>query len=89
MEGGLRGTGSRKNALDFCKGRILGKDDPFKVVLDPVRDPGADKRGLLWSGEVLLIGEDTGGAGSVPALRKTSREGAGIGSTQLLQFSLT
>ena len=26
---------------------MLGKDDAFKVVLDPARDPGADKRGLL------------------------------------------
>ena len=47
MEGCLRSARSRKNALDFCKGRMLGKDDAFKVVLDPARDPGADKRGLL------------------------------------------
>jgi hypothetical protein len=46
MEGGLRGVRSRKNALDFCKGRMLGKNNSFKVVLNPARDPGADKRGL-------------------------------------------
>ena len=39
--------------LDFCKGRMLGKDDAFKVVLDPATDPGADKRGLCGSGQVL------------------------------------
>ena len=52
MEGCLRCARSRKNALDFCKGRMLGKDDAFKVVLDPASDPGADKRGLLRSGQV-------------------------------------
>ncbi len=31
---------------------MLGEDDAFKVVLDPAHDPGADKRGLLWSGQV-------------------------------------
>ncbi len=34
---------------------MLGKHDSFKVVLDPATDPGADKRGLLWSGQVLSI----------------------------------
>ena len=34
---------------------MLGKDDPFKVVLYPALDPGADKRGLLWSGQVLPV----------------------------------
>ncbi len=32
---------------------MLGKDDTFKVVLDPATDPGADKRGLDRSGQVL------------------------------------
>ena len=32
---------------------MLGKHDSFKVVLDPATDPGADKRGLLRSGQVL------------------------------------
>jgi len=41
---------------------MLGKHDPFKVVLDPATDPGADKRGLLWSGQVPAFGKDTGGA---------------------------
>ena len=62
MEGCLRSTGGRKKMLDLSKGRILGKDDPFEVVLDPVRDPGADKLGPCGSGEVLAIGKDTGGA---------------------------
>ena len=35
MKGCLRSAGARKNALDFCKGRMLGKHDAFKVVLDP------------------------------------------------------
>jgi len=62
--------------LDFCKGGMLGKDDAFKVVLDPATDPGADKRGLLWSGQVLSIGENTGGANSLPSFRDSSRKGA-------------
>ena len=62
MKGCLRSAGSRKKTLDFCKGRMLGKDDPFKVVLDPATNPGADKRGLLRSGEVLSKYRDTGGA---------------------------
>ena len=66
-EGCLRSARSRKKTLDFCKGRILGKDDAFKVVLNPARDPGADKRGLLRSGQVLLIEENTGGACSLPS----------------------
>ena len=84
MEGCLRSARSRKNALDFCKGRMLGKHDPFKVVLDPATDPGADKRGLLRSGQVLSIREDTGGACSLPTLRNSSRKGAGIGAAQLI-----
>jgi len=66
MEGCLRFARSRKNALDFCKGGMLGKDDAFKVVLDPATDPGADKRGLYGSGQVLFVREDTGGACSQP-----------------------
>ena len=62
MEGCLRCAGARKNALDFCKGRMLGKDDAFKVVLDPARNPGADKRGLWGSGQVPFIERNTGGA---------------------------
>ncbi len=62
MEGCLRSARSRKKTLDFCKGRMLGEHDPFKVVLDPATDPGADKRGLLRSGQVLAFREDTGGA---------------------------
>jgi hypothetical protein len=34
---------------------MLGKDDAFKVVLDPATDPGADKHGLYGSGQVLPI----------------------------------
>src|ERR1035438_8239578 len=92
MEGCLRFARSRKNALDFCKGRVLGKDDAFKVVLDPATDPGADKRGLLWSGQVLakrFIGKDTGGACSLPTRRNASRKGAGIGAAQLFQSIVT
>jgi hypothetical protein len=48
---------------------MLGKDDAFKVVLDPATDPGADKRGLFWSGQVPSFGEDTGGACSLPTFR--------------------
>ncbi len=62
MEGCLRSVRSRKNTLDFTEGRLLGKHDPFKVVLDPATDPGADKRGLLRPGQVPSHGEDTGGA---------------------------
>ena len=62
MDGCLRSTGGRKKALDFCKGGMLGKDDPFEVVLDPATDPGADKRGLFWSGQVPSQTRDTGGA---------------------------
>src|SRR5580658_3108138 len=53
IEGCLRCVRSRENTLDFCKGRMLGKDNTLEVILDPARDPGADKRGLLWSGQVL------------------------------------
>ena len=62
MKGCLRSAGGRKKTLDFCKGGMLGKDDAFKVVLDPATDPGADKRGLLRSGEVSTQSRDTGGA---------------------------
>ena len=41
---------------------MLGKDDSLEVVLNPAHDPGADKRGLLRSGQVFSRGEDTGGA---------------------------
>ena len=41
---------------------MLGKDDTFKVVLDPARNPGADKRGLCGSGQVPFIERNTGGA---------------------------
>jgi hypothetical protein len=53
MDGCLRCAGTHKYALDFCKGRMLGKHDPFKVVLNPATDPGADKRGLYGSGQDL------------------------------------
>ena len=53
MEGCLRSTGGRKKTLDIAEGRMLAEDDSFEVVLDPATDPGADKRGLLRSGEVL------------------------------------
>jgi len=33
IAGCLRGTEAPKKTLDFCKGRMLGKDDAFKVVL--------------------------------------------------------
>src|ERR1700691_2639530 len=84
VQGCLRCVGGRKNALDFCKGRMLGEDDAFKVVRDPAQYPGADKRGLLWSGQVLSKGENTGGACSRPALRNRFRKGAGIGAAQLI-----
>ncbi len=64
MTGCLRGAGVRKKSLDLCKGGMLGKDDTFKVVLDPATDPGADQRGLLWSGQVPTCGRDTGGNGT-------------------------
>ena len=89
MEGGLRGARSRKNALDFAKGRMLGKDDSFKVILDPATDPGADKHGLLRSGQVLSHREDTGGACSLPTSGDSSRKGAGVGAAQLIQFICT
>src|ERR1035441_4815564 len=89
MEGCLRCAEAQKYALDLCKGRMLGKDYAFKVVLDPARNPGADKRGLLWSGQVLSIWENTGGACFRPTPRNSSRKGAGIGTAQLIQFSLT
>ena len=85
MEGSLRSVRSRKNALDFCKGRMLGKDNSFEVVLDPARDPGADKRGLQRSGQVFSIWEDTGGASPLPTTRNSSRKGAGVGTAQLFQ----
>ena len=55
MEGYLRCARSRKNALDVAKGGMLGKDDAFEVGLNLARDPGADKRGLCGSGQVLPI----------------------------------
>ena len=81
MESCLRGTGSRKGALDLAEKGMLQKDDGFEVV----RYPGADKRGHLWSGQVsslviAKLGRDTGGA--VPSIN--SREGACIGATQLI-----
>ena len=36
---------------------MLGKDNTLEVVLDPARDPGADKRGLYRSGEVFSAGK--------------------------------
>src|SRR5271157_6179324 len=68
---------------------MLGKDDALKVVLKPATDPGADKRGLLRSGQVLPIEENTGGACSLPSPRNCSRKGADIGAAQLLQFICT
>src|ERR1700722_11521597 len=87
MKGCLRCIRGRKNALDFCKGRMLGKDDPFKVVLDPARDPGADKRGLLRSGQVLSHGKNTGGA-CMLSPSGTTGEGCCIGTTQPFQFNV-
>jgi hypothetical protein len=75
---------ARKNALDFCKGRMLGKDDAFKVVLDPATDPGADKRGLLRSGQVLVIWREHRRSLFPADLRNCSRKGAGIGAAQLI-----
>ena len=89
MEGFPRCIGGRKDALDFCKGRMLGKDDSFKVVLNPAQYPGADKRGHLGAGQVLPIWKNTGGACSPLTLSgrslipDRSREGAGIGAAQL------
>ena len=84
MKGYLRGTGTRKKSLDFCKGGLLGEYDPFEVVLNPATDPGADKRGLLRSGQVLVTGEDTGGAISLLSSLNSFRKGAGIGTAQLI-----
>jgi len=89
MKRAPRFTGVRKKLLDLCKGRLLGKHDTFEVVLYPATDPGADKRGLLRSGQVLSTREDTGGARSLPTLRNSSREGTGIGTAQLIQFTGT
>ncbi len=33
------GAATRKKTLDFSKGRMLGKDDSFEVVLDPALIP--------------------------------------------------
>ena len=64
---------------------MLGKDNSFEVVLDPARDPGADKRGLSCGpARSSPIGEDTGGACSLPALGNLSPKGAGVGAAQLL-----
>src|SRR5271165_4902159 len=68
---------------------MLGKHDPFKVVLDPATDPGADKRGLFWSRPVLPQGEDTGGACSLPNPLDFSGKGADIDAAQLIQFICT
>jgi len=76
MKGCLRSAGGREGALDFCKGGMLGKDDTLEVVLDPARDPGADKRGLYGSGQVFSIREDTGGARSLPARSESSEKAA-------------
>src|SRR5579863_6197001 len=51
----LRCTGARKKTLDVAEDGLLRKDDTFEVVLDPARNPGADKRGLLRSGQVFSI----------------------------------
>ena len=85
MNGCLQRAGARKKTLDFSKGRMLGKDNALEVVFYPARDPGADKRGLLWSGQVLARGEDTGGADSLPTLRDCSLKGADVGTAQLFQ----
>jgi hypothetical protein len=44
MHSCLRRAGGLKDALDVCKGRMLAEDDAFKIVRNPARDPGADKR---------------------------------------------
>jgi hypothetical protein len=77
--------------LDLCKGGMLGKHDAFKVVLYPATDPGADKHGLLGSGQVLPIWENTGGTDSMRSFQDFSSnyfegrsgKGAGIGAAQL------
>src|ERR1039458_8169213 len=68
---------------------MLGKDDAFKVVHNPARNPGADKRGLHRSGQVLFIEKNTGGANSWPSFRDRSLKGADIGAAQLFQFIRT
>src|SRR5208283_4726982 len=88
IQGCLRGTGGRKKTLDLSKGGMLGKDYTFEVVLDPARDPGADKPRpmfrLLRSGQVFSQREDTGGACSKAALGNRSPKSAGIGAARLL-----
>ena len=84
MEGSLRRVSGHKKTLDLGKGRMLAEGDSLEVVLDPARDPGADKRGLVRSRPVLPLREDTGGARLVPVPRDSSREGAGIGTAQLI-----
>ena len=78
--GCLRRAGVRKKLLDLSKGGMLGKNNALEVVLDPARDPGADKPRpvcrLLRSGQVFPIGEDTGGASLTPTPRDLSRKGA-------------
>ena len=49
INGCLRCAGGRKKTLDLSKGGMLGKDHTFEVILNPARDPGADKRRLFWS----------------------------------------
>ena len=65
MEGCPRCTGGHKKTLDLGKGRMLAEDNSLEVVLNPARDPGADKRGLLKPGQVpafyMVLGRDTGG----------------------------
>ena len=83
MKGCPRSVRSREYALDFCKGGMLGEDDAFKVVLDPATDPGADKRGLNRSGQVLALWENTGGACFLLSYRDRPRKGTGISAAQL------
>jgi hypothetical protein len=61
---------------------MLAEDHTFKVVRNPARNPGADKRGPERSGEVPTNRGDTGGA-SLPSSRDSSRKGAGISAAQL------
>ncbi len=89
MEGCLRCAGAARMRLISAKGGCWGKTTRSKSFwiqfVIPVRT-SADSCGPARSSP---IGEDTGGACSLPTLRKSSRKGAGIGTTQLLQFSLT
>ena len=65
MEGCLRSAGAARMRLISAREGCWGKTTRSKSFWNPARDPGADKRGLLWSGQVLSTREDTGGACSL------------------------